>query len=378
MAEQKEEVVDLTNDDDDGIDGTNSERKTQISSKQFLLTYARAPLIHPTSAILQLKHAGMSNNNKRLKEWCVGKEKHADGEIHYHFYLLFDKAIDTRNMKIFDLKTRDNDDNKVTYHPNIRTVSKGLKSKMSVIEYCMKGGEYWCSDDLDLVMFSNSRNYVRAKIDHNAWIYDRTQKMRPEPDWPILLPDRLTMIERPRDSNKKRHWIIQGAPDIGKTRWAEFNLGATATYFVPKATGYPFEKYLDEQLIVFDDFNFKEEKFGRDLLIELTNTRQQPCHVPGKSRFTANMMQPKNPKTIIILCNEIDYMFESDPGLVARFNVMEMREPWRVDGEDDEPHEEWDERNERVEDPREASPRASPLNASGSPRIRRAGAFIAQ
>lgn len=69
-----------------------------------------------------------STKGKQITQYLVAEECHENGELHYHAYLEFDSAIDTRDSRYFDI-----DD----LHPNI-----GDKPGKKWCDYCAKDGNY--------------------------------------------------------------------------------------------------------------------------------------------------------------------------------------------------------------------------------------------
>lgn len=73
-----------------------------------------------------------------MNGYLIAREKHQDGNDHFHVYLVLADAIKSRNPRLFDLG-----DN----HPNIQTV----RSDKFVALYCSKEDDYLTDIDLEIL-----------------------------------------------------------------------------------------------------------------------------------------------------------------------------------------------------------------------------------
>jgi len=78
------------------------------SAKYVLLTYAQCPEDWDPLRILEMC-------NLHNAECLIARERHADGGLHYHVFVEFEKPFSTRRTEAFDVAGR---------HPNIALVGK--------------------------------------------------------------------------------------------------------------------------------------------------------------------------------------------------------------------------------------------------------------
>lgn len=184
-----------------------------------------------------------------LTEWLFGEENHESGKKHYHLYLKFGQAIDTKNVKFFDL---------LGVHPNIiRAPGKGW------IAYCAKEKEYvtnfyetdpyaqiWDMDvDEAIALLKKKRprdvalngKSIRENLERNKkrkisrTIYDGP--------WPLIKWNHISKAIR-----------LIGKPGVGKTQWmhwlAMHNYGS---YFYCKGSMEAMRHYNGEACVIYDD-----------------------------------------------------------------------------------------------------------------------------
>lgn len=99
-----------------------------INSRYVLLTYAQCGLLDPLSIVSHLA---------TLNAKCiVGREFHADGNIHLHAFVDFQRKFRSRQPRVFDVEE---------CHPNI-SPSRGTPAKG--YDYAIKDGDT-CGGDLE-------------------------------------------------------------------------------------------------------------------------------------------------------------------------------------------------------------------------------------
>lgn len=81
-----------------------------------------------------------------LELWCIGQEKHKDGNFHLHAYVRFKKPVRTQDPGYFDIT-----ENGVKYHPNIKTI----RTAKSWVKYCEK------YDEEPLKNFDSNQSYKK-------------------------------------------------------------------------------------------------------------------------------------------------------------------------------------------------------------------------
>lgn len=97
----------------------------RFNANKVFLTYTNLPKKFKLKSFLRMWKAKAD-----LKYWCIGKEKHKSGRIHFHAYFEFVLKLDKRGSKFFDL------DHYGVRHPNVQRP----RSFFKVIRYIQKEG----------------------------------------------------------------------------------------------------------------------------------------------------------------------------------------------------------------------------------------------
>lgn len=100
--------------------------KFRCNARQFFLTYPQA-LVDHNDLYNHLSNLEVHGDKPGLI--LVAKEKHKDGNDHYHVYLKFNEKKDVKNEKLFDC---------FGLHPNIQSV----RSVKAVLKYVIKDDNY--------------------------------------------------------------------------------------------------------------------------------------------------------------------------------------------------------------------------------------------
>lgn len=107
----------------------------RLNCTHVFLTYAQC-LIPDHETLLTLITALFTNRPWSIQHHTIGRERHQDGNTHYHVCLTFTRKVDIRDARFFDL-TYDG----TTYHPNIKPVKRGKDNLQRVLDYCQKDGD---------------------------------------------------------------------------------------------------------------------------------------------------------------------------------------------------------------------------------------------
>lgn len=102
----------------------------RLQSKRFFLTY---PQVNPNSTkeqLLAYLTDVFNTIHNPIKFYCIGKEAHKDGGIHYHIVIELTKGPYIRQVRFFDWEN---------HHPNI---SAPIRNLYNTIQYCKKDGDY--------------------------------------------------------------------------------------------------------------------------------------------------------------------------------------------------------------------------------------------
>lgn len=202
-----------------------------------------------------------------LVEWLLGQEKHESGKLHYHMYLKYGDALDTKNVKFFDI---------LGVHPNvIRAPGKGW------IAYCAKEKEFvtnfyeadpwfavWdmpVSDAIELLKRKRPKDVaIHGKaIRENLEASKKRKIARTTFDgpWPILKWNKKPSDYGDHGMATKALRMI-GEPGIGKTQWLQWlALHTWGSYFYCKGSMEAMRHYNGEGCIIYDDI--KVEKYPK-------------------------------------------------------------------------------------------------------------------
>lgn len=230
------------------------EEKAKLDGKEFrfqakccFLTYAQSKTL--TTEMVKKE---LEDRFGRIHKYAIGLEKHRDGRNHIHAVLQFEKKIDQKNPRLFDIKVGDD-----VFHPNIQKNGKKMKPHawfMKKFWYTIKDMDY-ISGGIDY--YQEPDRFANKMKDIEAWSNYREALTAVSP-FPLTLPFDLGMVpEPPRD--KCRHYIFVGPPSTGKTYW--YNTILTndgqrnvSMYLVPHASPDKiWDDYNQEELIIFDD-----------------------------------------------------------------------------------------------------------------------------
>lgn len=173
--------------------------------------------------------------------YVIGRElAPSTGQVHFHCLLDFHAKQNIKGYTFFQFfpgcPTAD-----------IKSVTKGKKREKR--EYCMKNGNY--VERWDAVPYS-SKGFKRMQEDHKLWLAEVKAKAQLSPfpfqligdgvegkgDWKGPVP---ILVQRPNPAVKRRHYIIKGVPDCGKSRWAHEVAAGKSVFFPRKGNKYPLE-----------------------------------------------------------------------------------------------------------------------------------------
>lgn len=261
----------------------------RFNAKKVSLTYAQCGDL--TAAELLAAAEGWGS----LAHYVIGTEKHADGGRHLHAFFSYDKAVDTKSVRFFDVKG---------LHPNISKV----KNVDAWKHYCCKDGDF-----IENCFFKTSTSFTKKRGDWAAWLSFQKAKHYEEVSWPIkMINGQRQALPAPTD--KKVNWLIIGPADTGKTRWLNETFDRVDIWCVDDER-YPFEGYEGQQVIVWDDTFPK-----RSVLIPATNAYKFMKSV-GATRYRKYYWSYDQKNVCIILHNEPP-TYLNDGWFQARFNVI--------------------------------------------------------
>lgn len=288
--------------------------------KKFRFCASTAFLTYPQSGDVTKEDLLEFLKSKGAVQWIIAREKHLTGEYHLHAFVKFNKEIDTRNVRYFDC---------MDLHPNIKN-GEIKKKWQKAVEYCMKAGDY-ITEGIEL--FDSSENFCRRKNDFDAWKRYVTAKTDQPLAFPINLPDGKSQITRPVHSNRKRHWWITAPPNWGKTYWANFTFAGVQLFCPISNSDTPFDHYNNQQLILFDDFLWKQEH--KSMIQDVSNVWNISRHVWGRTRFYPKEWERGQIRIIVVLANDIPFGWDQEGWFTTRFNVLDVSDLSPFDPLDD-------------------------------------------
>lgn len=224
----------------------------KFDSQSFFLTYAQCDLE------IQTLYDWLASLQTLV--WCrIAKEKHADGQPHLHAVGRYQKRVQTRNARHFDIQG---------FHPNIQGVRSVLKS----LAYVAKDGEFtdfgpvpksaadtnWC----ELAATNKRTDYFRAALQErlpyqyakefwdsgNRTCCDITAEYEPD----LTRESCQLLLESPRVGST----VVVGASGMGKTSWAKRVCAKPALWVCHLDMLRSFRPDYHKS-IIFDDMSFK-------------------------------------------------------------------------------------------------------------------------
>lgn len=136
--------------------------------------------------------------------------------------------------------------------------------------------------------------------------------------YPIDLPDG-TQLLAPHGDERKRHVVIVGPPDCGKSYWLNRTFNGLSIYLRPNDERYPFDSYEGEEVVVYDDVF--PQAVGE--LIDVCNTWWVPKQVYGSTRYRNKFWPKGQARLVIIICNSLSQLpYARTPVFTSRFRVI--------------------------------------------------------
>lgn len=229
-------------------------------------------------------------------EFASAREPHASGGFHLHVFVGFAKRVDVRSSRHFDLAL----DGQV-YHPNVQR----CRSRVDWLGYIAKGDDHGVAELRgDLGFDPLSAPLGKRKTQYLDWRWSQdfaASRALKAPEYPIKLEcaERTHEMHAPDPAIKRRSWWIVAPPNAGKTRWLNRVFNGVQIY-CPRTGNYPFEGYMDQDIIVYDDrTGVSFEEFSSVL-----NTWNIPQPIAGQIRYTTQNWKRGHTRNVIVLSNK--------------------------------------------------------------------------
>lgn len=260
--------------------------------------------------------------------YSVGREHHADGGIHFHAYVAYDRSQDRTIRDQWDLSGQ---------HPNIKA-KRSKPEQESAHTYTKKDGDFieygWDTYETgtsDLVAKAKSSPNFGAFI---QWGYDNDVPFAYiSAAWSAGSQSDATLIEGADvegtisstrlqfmvfDQSTRRALVLLGPTGLGKTVWAKTHAPRPSLFVRHIDQLKQFRRGFHKS-IIFDDMDFKGDERGRGgwprtsqiALVDFDN--DSAIH----TRYTPSLIPANTFK--IFTCNE--YPFTDDPAIERRVYV---------------------------------------------------------
>lgn len=297
-----------------GLQKPKKKNKEENKEKGFRFCAARVFLTYPKCNLEKEELVEFLRTKCKAERWIVAREKHLDGSLHLHAFAFLEKELDTRDVRFFDLKD---------HHPNIKNGEMKRDWKKAVY-YCMKAGDYV---EHNLELLDSPDGFTKRYQDLKAWTSFVKQKKYTKVEFPIYLPDeKKSIIPKPTAAARQRHWWLVAPPNWGKSYWCSVTFANTNVFFPISNSDTPFDHYDNEQVILFDDFLFKEEH--KAMLQDVGNTVYYKKHVWGRTRFHPKFWptggEEGGVRLMIVLANSVPFQWMDQDWFTSRFNILDL------------------------------------------------------
>lgn len=297
------------------------EHKFRFSGKSLAVTYPRTEEGYNGLPALTKEHCYdyymCKFSGYGVYQFVCGEENHVGEQgKHIHLGIVINNKFDTRDARFLDIRG---------HHPFIKSIKKGRGEANwnAWFSYCTK------QDKQFLYVMPVPRlvvNFVKRKADYDAFCDCYLGAPKEFPAEGILYPDGLSMWSPP---GKKKHLLVVGVPDWGKSAWAIDSFAvkhADLVYmFNAMDQSSMFEHYRLEPIIFVEELGEKEIP-----LTVLNNMLFAPgkCKraCSGKQRYGA-LILPGGfaAKLWVTLANRIPFYGVLQDAFLARTHIVDTR-----------------------------------------------------
>lgn len=221
-------------------------------------------------------------------------------------------------------------------------VGKGKRTDLRCVYEDIKQGriqDYWQVCESSPQVAAKHTQWVNALLEHFQG--------REEPAYPIkltfktgdeiLLSDpnpEFKVAERPTPEEsmewegavvKKRHWIVVGPANCGKSTAWKVALNPKIAFVVGKETKGQrgaWDNYIGQDIIIYDDVMPQRT----DLLAIVEASCKFPMPIPGGTRYTTKTFPKGRVRTALVFLNTYPLYWNDQP-FCERFNKLDLWEP---------------------------------------------------
>lgn len=266
--------------------------------KQFALTYPQTGDIprEEFDRAFKLKYGST------LVAFLSAREPHKDGGWHIHCYAKFEYKLRFSDPRYFDITVGLKE-----LHPNIQTV----RSSAAWQKYISKGGDVGRSGvagyDPGAYKPGKKKSAYLDLVWESQFLAGTDGR---EISYPITIPGTVATIIAPTATVKKRSYWIVAPPNAGKSWWANEQFDGQRVFMRADAL-HPYEDYLDQELIIYDD----QKGVSFSEFANVLNVYSLQCHVFGAVRYVSKYWKKKQARSILFLTNSTleDYFKRQHP-----------------------------------------------------------------
>ncbi|AUM61624.1 Rep [uncultured virus] len=299
-------------------------KEFRLNSQQLFLTYSQCPI----NLELILNHL---KSLVEIDKYIVAQEKHQDGNLHIHCYLLLKSKLNLKNPRKFDYQE---------YHPKV----EGCRSYKNVIKYVTKDGNYITNyerDILEKIINDNkkaSEIYVEArklavedKVEEGMKILEHAKTARDlcihgntiRRNLESLVPKRRKIVFALSDFRIDFEWdrtktlILWGPTNTGKSSLAKALLpDSLFVSHIDRLRDYNSKSYTG---IIFDDMSFKHiPRDGQLHLVDNYDDRDIHC------RYAPAFIPAGTPKIITSNNPPSEILLVLDPAIARRVQIVNI------------------------------------------------------
>ena len=313
-----------------------------IQAKHLFLTHVNLPILTIWDFFKALQQRFFpirvrkgAKRASKISGFCVGRETHKSGKIHYHSYIRLHKRSKFTRVNCFDI-TIGHD----TYHGNYQRV----KALSATLNYCRKGGQYIehnintglastvvkCDDKFNLLMILDRANRRR---EWSFWtrVYELNRERERHRrsvqltkyvvkfDWFDKFQTPETNMGWLKGCDKRpKGLLLTGPSETGKTSFI-VKFAGTKPYFIATEPRH-FFNYSGESIIALDQFEWRVWERQTAFLKNLVTG----IRVSTPSYYGSKILS--TPRIVLICTNENPDQWDMPVALKTRFYVYKTRE----------------------------------------------------
>lgn len=292
---KKKKKLDTVYEDNEDLEEFGKEGKFRFCRQDVGLTYAQSGDLKWGDVMGLLKSMGP------VLKYAISTEEHKLDGQHIHVYCKWQKRLDIRNCRAFDIQGR---------HPNIRKVDDWERW----VHYVTKDGIYEM-ENCDF--YINPKGCKKKWEEIQFWKSLRVNKLRTAISYPINLPNDCKILKAPSKFSKKRNWLFHGPANTGKSEKLQSEFRMKRVMMAGDDEKTRFERYDGEDYIWYDDkYNITKAE-----ICDVTQVVQNQQEVFGRPRYTKVDWKIDQVRTIIISVNKPPSYIEED-WFRARFWIV--------------------------------------------------------